>query len=77
MSKIKKKAWFNRVRGSYLPCSWQGWLLYVPFVAFLVSVILAAFRNEGSVSDFLYVIFPYFVCSGVVMHWVAGRFSSK
>ena len=28
--KPKKGAWFVQVRGSYLPCSWQGWLSYVP-----------------------------------------------
>ncbi len=72
-----KNVWFKKVRGSYLPCSWQGWLLYVPFTAFLVSVIVSTFATEHSVSGFLYAIFPYFVSAGVVMHWVADRFSSK
>ena len=72
-----KQIWFKKVRGSYLPCSWQGWLLYIPFAAFLISVILIGFGNRYTVWEFLYAIFPYFVCAGVVMHWVASRFSKE
>ncbi len=32
--KTKKGKWFSPVRKSYLPCSWQGWVLYVPFIWF-------------------------------------------
>ncbi len=32
----KKGAWFMKLRGSYLPVSWQGWLSYVPFTILAV-----------------------------------------
>lgn len=72
-SKHKKGAWFIKVRGSYLPCSWQGWISYIPMTIFLVSVFIAIDRNAHSISDALYVYFPYFVCTGVVMHWIAAN----
>jgi hypothetical protein len=71
--KLKKGAWFIKVRGSYLPCSVPGALTYIPMIAFLVTVVMAATRNTHSVSDTLYSMFPYFVCTGVVMHWIASR----
>jgi hypothetical protein len=70
--KPKKGAWFVKIRGSYIPCSWQGWLLYVPFIAFLVTVMQATIRDAHSMSDALYQLFVYFVCAGVVMHWIAS-----
>lgn len=71
--KLKKDAWFIPVRGSYLPNSWQAWLLYIPFVVFLLTVLFAATRNEHSVSDVFYAIFPQWVCAAVVMTWIAKK----
>ncbi len=73
MKKAKAKKWFVKVRGSYLPKSWQGWLTYIPFTGFLVTVLVAAARSEHSVSDMFYVIFPQWVCAGVVMTWIAHK----
>ncbi len=72
MSKQNNK-WFTKVRGSYLPKSWQGWLLYVPFVVYLVTVFIAVDRNSHSASDTLYGIFPQWVAAGVVMTWIASK----
>ncbi len=72
-SKKNKNAWFKPVRGSYLPIKWQGWVSYVPMILFLVGASLAVDRNSHSVSDTLYGVFPYFVCTAVVMHWVASH----
>jgi hypothetical protein len=71
--KPKKGAWFIKIRGSYLPCSWQGALTYIPMIAFLITVMAAATRDSHSVSDALYIMFPYFVCTAVVMHWLASN----
>ena len=73
MVKNKKEVWFKKVRGSYLPASWRGWLTYVPFVIFLLTVLQAALRNEHSVSDSFYVIFPQWVAAAVVMTWLAKQ----
>lgn len=75
MSKKAKNIWFTKVRGSYLPKTWQAWALYVPFILFLVSVVQAAARNTDSASDAFYAVFPQFVCAGVVMTYIASKTS--
>ena len=75
MFKKSHNVWFVKVRGSYLPCSWQGWLIYVPFVLFLVATMVLAFRGGRSNVGMLYFIFPQYVSALVVMHWLASRFS--
>lgn len=71
--KKKQNVWFKPVRGSYLPNSWQGWLLYVPFIVYLVAVFIAVDQHSNSVSDTLYGIFPQWIAAAVVMHWVAAH----
>ncbi len=71
--KLKKGAWFYKVRGSYLPATWQGWLTYVPFVGFLITVFVAADRTQHSVSDKFYMIFPQWIAAAVVMTWLGAR----
>jgi len=71
--KLRKGALFYKVRGSYLPATWQGWLTYVPFTGFLVTVLVEAIRTQNSVSDMVYMIFPQWVAAAVVMTWLAAR----
>lgn len=73
--KSKKKIWFTKVRGSYLPCSWQGWLLYVPFIAFLIATFYLSFKGGRTPAGQLYFIFPQYISAVVVIHWIASRFS--
>lgn len=73
MAKKRPNKWFVKVRGSYLPNSWQAWLLYVPFVSFLLTVLIAAVRTEHSASDMFYAIFPQWVAAAVVMTWIASQ----
>jgi len=69
----KSGAWFKKVRGSYLPCSWQGWVMYIPYVYFLIISFLAVDKNSHSVSDTLIGIFPYWISASVVMTWIAKQ----
>jgi hypothetical protein len=69
----KPAPWFKKVRGSYLPCRWQGWLLYVPFLVFLLTVLVAALRTQHSASDVFYMIFPQWIAAAVVMTWIASH----
>lgn len=71
--KKKQNIWFKKLRGSYIPSSWQGALLYIPFIAFLITVLVAAFRNQHSVSDAFYMIFPEFIAAAIVMTWIAKQ----
>lgn len=73
----KKQIWFKEIRWSYLPCSWQGWLLYIPFIAWLIMTFVAVDRGSHSVSDTLIGIVPFWVSAAVILHWIASHTSKK
>lgn len=71
LPKHRKGAWFVSLRGSYIPCAWQGWLTYIPFTAFLVWVLSYAWQHTDSLSRALLLIIPNWVAALVVMTWLA------
>lgn len=70
-TKLKKGAWFYSVRGSYLPGSWQGWLTYVPFVAFLGLSVAHAAHGQHTFWDVVFAVIPEWVAAAVAMTWIA------
>jgi hypothetical protein len=73
MPKKKTDAWFVKTRGSYLPCSWQGWLTYIPFIAYLITSALVVRRQFSSIVSDIYYILPQWVVAAVILTWVAQR----
>lgn len=71
--KPKKGAWFVPLRGSYLPASWQGWLLYVPYAYYLVITLRTVSIDANSVSEVVIDLVPYWVAAIVVMTWIAKQ----
>lgn len=69
----KNKKWFTPVRGSYLPCSWQGWLLYVPYISWMVLTYLRIDTYTSNSVDTLIGIVPFWISASVVLHWIASR----
>jgi branched-subunit amino acid transport protein len=73
--KHRKGAWFVKVRGSYLPCSWQGWLSYVPYVGYLVAAMVILIHTLGTdhwpIIAVLYL--PAAVAAVAVMSWLASQ----
>ena len=67
--------WSTPVRGSYLPNSWQAWLLYVPFAAYLIVALVYGFHNTDSVTQAILFIVPNWVAAAVILTWVAKRTS--
>lgn len=73
MTKARKDVWFVKKRGSYLPCSWQGWLTYIPFVAYLITSLLVVRHQFSSVITDIYYTLPQWVMAAVILTWVAQR----
>lgn len=73
MAKQKANVWFKRVRGSYLPCSWQGALTYIPFLAFLITSLVITLHAQSSLAMAVLLVFPQWVAAVVVMTWLASR----
>ena len=69
------KQWFIRVRGSNLPNSWQGWLTYLPFIAYLVAVMVTIGDQTSSPIMKGMMLVVQFIAAGVVMTWVAATHS--
>ncbi len=73
--KAKKGAWFTAVRGSYLPISWQGWFLYLPFTAYLIFAVVMGWQSADTLSKAILFIVPNWVAATAVMTWIAKRMS--
>jgi hypothetical protein len=71
--KPKPGAWFIPVRGSYLPASPAGWLSYVPFIAYLVFVLVGGLHETSSLARAVLFIVPNWVAAMVIMTYVAAR----
>ena len=72
MAKSSKK-WFKKVRSSYIPISWQGWLSYLPYIAFLILTYLYVMYSYGYSVMSLLIIIPNWVAAVAVMSWVASK----
>lgn len=84
---VKKGVWFVRVRGSYLPASREGWLLYIPYILLLLigfypmyellrtaNLDYVGFHQTaiGLALSFIMLV-PYCVAIVVAMNWIAAR----
>jgi hypothetical protein len=68
-----KKPGFKRWGWFHLPTSVSGAMVVIAAAAFCINVFLAIDRHSHSVSDTLYGVFPYLVCTFLLVDWVAGR----
>jgi hypothetical protein len=73
--KTKKQKWFIPVRGSYLPNNSIGWLLYLPFTAYLVFTLIFGWRDTQTTTEAILFIVPNWVAAAAVMTWIAKRTS--
>jgi hypothetical protein len=71
--KIKKGAWFIRIRGSYLPVSGAGWLTYIPFTAYLLGTLYIGWHDASNRALAVLFVVPNWVAAAVVMTWLAAR----
>jgi hypothetical protein len=65
--------WFSRRAGIYVPVSAAGVVVYLLAGIFCVTVFRAVDRHSHSVSDTLYGIFPFFVCTFLMIDWLGSR----
>lgn len=72
LPKLKKGAWFYRVRGSYLPGTWQGWLTYIPFVVYLIWPLMYVSNRDFGISASVFIVVPQWIAAAVVMTWIAS-----
>ena len=69
----KKTTWFRKIRGSYLPCSWQGWLLYAVYASYILGIVAYVAANHYDRLQAVFWVFPNWVAALIVMTWIAGQ----
>jgi hypothetical protein len=67
--------WFKPWGWIYRPVSLAGVVVTVLILAFCVQVFFAVDSRSHSVTDTLYNVFPYIVCSLTILNWIAGKTS--
>jgi hypothetical protein len=72
-----KAKWFKRFGWFYSPVSVPGAVTCLLAILFCVTVFRAVDRHSHSVSDTLCGVFPFFVCTFLLLDWIGGRTSEK
>ena len=72
-----KNAWFRRAGCIYFPSTVQGFLIVAAAVAFCANVFWAIDRTSHSVTDTLYRVYPFFVCTFLLVDWIGRNSSSE
>lgn len=70
-----RNKWFKSTRGSYIPVSLFGWLMYIPFVSYLLFAAKVTIDQTSNLSFRVITIFGQWVIATLVMTVVAKRFS--
>ena len=72
-----KTKWFKRFGWFYLPVSVPGALVVLLAMLFCLTVFRAVDRHSHSASDTLYGVFPFFVCTFLLVDWIGARTSER
>ncbi len=67
------KAWFVKTRGSYLPISWVGRLLYLLYLAYVVLLLVGWALDGHRVWYFLTDVIPFTVGAAFAAQYVASK----
>lgn len=71
--KLKKGAWFVRVRGSYLPMTPQAWLLHCAMVGSVFAVISAAYSDTRSIALVILSTTLEIIGIGTIFTYIAAK----
>ncbi len=75
MASKRSKKWFIKVRGSYLPNNGKGWLTYIPYLAYLIGVLVFVLNSHYDLWVSLFVVVPNWVAAAATMNWIAAHTS--
>lgn len=67
------KNWFKRCGWFYLPVSPAGTVVWLLALIFCWTVFRAVDRHSHSAADTLYGVFPFFVCTFLLLDWFGNK----
>ena len=68
-----QKVWFISIRGSYLPANFKGWLMYIPYLSYLIFTLIVGIKYTSSILLAILVIVPNWVVAAIIMTFIAAR----
>lgn len=71
--KSKKGAWFYKIRGSYLPCSWQGLTIYFIYLVYVVALPIAWLWKGHDFWNLLVAVVPLWIGAALIAQYVASK----
>jgi len=71
--KARKGAWFYKIRGSYLPCSWQGLAVYFVYLAYIVALPVLWYQGDRDLWDLAVFVVPLWVAAALVAQYIASK----
>ena len=72
-----KTNWFKRCGWFYVPVSVPGSCVTLFALLFCMTVFRAVDQHSHSASDTLYGVFPFFVCTFLLLDWIGTRTSKS
>jgi len=72
-----KTKWFKKLGWFYVPASVAGAVVSLLAALFCFTVFRAVDSHSHSVSDTLYGVFPFFVCTFLLLDWIGSRTSDR
>lgn len=70
-----KKAWFVKVRGSYLPSSLIGLVLYLAYAAYIVLLAVGWYVDGHRIWYLLVNVIPLMIGAALVTQYIASKHS--
>lgn len=71
--KTKRNAWFVHVRNSYLPATWQGFVIYLLYVAYIIAVPLVWYKNGHDLWRLLTTVVPLLIAMVLLTQFIASK----
>lgn len=71
--KPKKGAWFVKLRGSYLPCSWEGLTIYFVYLAYLIALPVVWYNQGHDLWRLLTNVLPLAAGAAILTQYVASK----
>lgn len=71
----KKLGWFKPVRNSYLPNKWEGWVIYLVFIYYLLVSAYSIYHLKLQLMYSISQIAIQWIAGGIIMTWIAKRLS--
>jgi multidrug efflux pump subunit AcrB len=74
---LKQKEWFIYVRRSYLPSSWQGLVIYMLYVVYVILLIVLWYQKGRQYWTLMTVIIPLIIGAAFITQYIASKNSKN